>query len=108
MVAEMLHHGKIVGNEQIGQLILFPEIQQQVADLGMDGHIQGRGGFVADDELCIGDQGAGNGRPLALSPGKLKNVPIQILPGQSHLFQQFSRPLPEDILISLPGDVQGF
>ncbi len=54
--ADMMDHRKIMRNEQIGQVMLFPQIHQQVQDLGLDGHIQGGHRLVRDDELRIKNQ----------------------------------------------------
>ena len=95
-----------MGNEQIGQAVFLPQIQQQIADLGVDGHIQCGSRLVADDQLRFCNQRPGNGNPLALAAGKLEDVPVQILTGQAYLFQQFRRPIPEDAFISLSSQVQ--
>ena len=49
-MADVLDHGEVVGDEQVGQTVLGLEVHQQVYDLGLDGNIQSGDGFVGDDE----------------------------------------------------------
>ena len=43
-------------------------------DLGLDGHVQGRGGLVADQDLRIAGHGDGDDHPLAHAAGKLMGI----------------------------------
>ena len=106
MLRDMLDQGQIVGDEQIRQTEFLPQIQEQITDLGMDGHVKGGCRLIADDEFRIGDQCPGDGNSLALSAGELKHVPIQVTEGKSHLFHQSGGTLSEDTLIPLTGDIQ--
>ena len=65
--ADMLHHRKIVGDEQIGQAALLLGVHEQVEDLGLDGNVQGRHGFVGHHELRVHHQGPGDADALALA-----------------------------------------
>ena len=47
----LLHHGKVVGDEEIGQVQLVFQIAQQVQDLRLDGHVEGADRLVANDEF---------------------------------------------------------
>ena len=35
-IAEVLHHGQVVGDEQVGQVELRPQVRQQIQDLRLD------------------------------------------------------------------------
>ncbi len=52
-IGNMLHHTQIVGDKQVGQLILLLQVLQKVNDLCLNGHIQSRHRLVADHELRI-------------------------------------------------------
>ena len=92
VLGNMFDQGQIVGNKQIGQPEFLPQIQKQIADLGMDGHVQSGGRLIADDQLRIGDESPGDGNSLALAAGELEDIPIQIPERQSHLFHQSGGP----------------
>ena len=49
-------------------------LRQQGQDLGLDGHIQGGGGLIGDEQLRVAGQGHGNEDPLAQAAGKLVRV----------------------------------
>ena len=69
-VGDVAHHGKIVGDEQIGDAAFLLQAAQQVQHLCTDGHIQCADGLIGNDELRLHDQGPGNADALALSAGK--------------------------------------
>ncbi len=63
----MLYHAQIVGDEDIGQVEVALQVLQEVEHLRLDGNIQGRHRLIADDQLGVQSQGAGNADALALS-----------------------------------------
>ncbi len=67
----MLDHGEVVADEDVGEVEVAPELGQQVEDLRLHGDIERAGRFVADDDLRLDDERAGNRHPLALSARKL-------------------------------------
>ena len=77
-VGDMLHHGQIVGDEQIGELILLLQLLQQIDDLRLDGHVQGGHGLIADDELRLQSQGPGDTDALTLAAGELMGIAILV------------------------------
>ena len=68
------HHPQVVGDEQDGHPGLALEALEQAQDLGLDGHVQGRGGLVGDEELRVPGQGHGDHDPLLHAPGELVGV----------------------------------
>jgi hypothetical protein len=46
----MSQHGKVVGDDQHGEVVLLFHADQQVDDLGLDGDIQGRYRLVGNDQ----------------------------------------------------------
>ena len=59
--------GEIMRDEEIGKIELFLELLEQIEHLSLDGDIQGRNRFVADDEFGIERQRAGNADALPLA-----------------------------------------
>ena len=61
---------------------------QQVDDLCLDGDVQRRDRLIADDELRVHSQGAGDADPLPLAAGKLVGVPAHVVGLEAHRLQQ--------------------
>ena len=91
-VGDMPDHGQVVGNEHIGQAEVALQLAQQVDDLGLDGHVKGGHGLVADHAVRVQGQGAGNGHALALAPGKLVGVAPGQLGPQAHALHKLRQP----------------
>src|SRR5699024_19579 len=68
------HHAKIVGDEHDGGVDLLLELHQKIQDLRLDGHVQGGGGLVGDDEAGVTGQGDGDHHSLAHAAGELVGV----------------------------------
>ena len=68
----MADNGEVVGDEQIGQAILFLQIEQQVDDLPLI-DVERRNGLVADDEFRLAAS-AGQWPPLVLAARQLVRV----------------------------------
>ena len=78
LVADLGHHAQVVGDDhQAARGTLEPP--HDVQDLGLDGHVQRRGGLVGDEEGGVVDDGHGDHHPLPHPAGKL--VGILVDPG---------------------------
>ena len=91
-VAQVPHHGQVVGNEHVGQAEFVLQVPQKIEHLGLDGHIQSRDRLVADHQLGVQGQGSGHGHPLALASGKFVGIALGVGRGQAHQFEQFLNP----------------
>jgi len=47
---------------------ILPEPLHQIEDLGLDGHIEGRGGFIGDEQAGAARQSHGDHHPLTNTP----------------------------------------
>ena len=56
----MLDDTEIVADEEIRQVELGPQVHEQVDDLGLYGDVERRDGLIANEELGIDGEGAGN------------------------------------------------
>ena len=86
-VGDVLDHGQVVGDEQIGRAGLLLDILHQVDYLCLNGHIQRRDALVRDDELGVHDEGAGNAHALTLTAGELVGGSARRAPGQGRPWQ---------------------
>jgi len=69
-VRNVLDDAEVVSHKQIGQPVLFLEVLQQIEGLRLDGDVQGGNGLVADHQLRVERQGAGDADALTLTAGK--------------------------------------
>ena len=52
-VGDMLDNAQVMADEQVGQLVLFLQVLEQVDDLRLNGHVQCGNRLVADDKLGV-------------------------------------------------------
>src|SRR3989449_5216330 len=81
--SDVLDDGQIAGDEEVGEPELRLEVFEQVDDLRLDGHVQGRDGLVRDDELRAHRERARDADALALTAGELVRVPTQVVGRQA-------------------------
>jgi hypothetical protein len=77
-----------VGDEDAGETLGFLEIEEQVDDLGLDGDIERRDGFVGDDQAGRKHQGTGEADALALTAGELVREPAEKVGFEPDLAEQ--------------------
>jgi len=73
-IGDMLHHGEVVGNENVGQAKPVLQIAQQVEHLRADRDIERGYRLVANDKLRLDRKSARDGDALALAAGKLVRI----------------------------------
>ena len=95
-VGDVAHHQQVVGDEEVGQAHLLLQLAKHVDDLRLNGHVKGGDGLVADDELGVHGQGAGDADALALTAGELVRVAARVLGVEAHAVHQL-----EDALLAL-------
>ena len=66
-VADALHHGDVVADEEIGEPQFLLQVQHQVDDLRLDRDVERRHGLVGDDQLRRQRQGACDAQSLPLA-----------------------------------------
>jgi len=66
-IAHMLHNTHVMGNEKIGQIELTLKFPQQIKNLGLDRHVEGRNRFIAYDQIGLASQSPGNDDALTLT-----------------------------------------
>ena len=72
----MAHDREVVGDEEVGQAELLLQLLQQVDDLRLDRHVERRHRLVADDEVRLDRERAGDADALALAAGELVRVAV--------------------------------
>ena len=96
IVRHLGHHPQVVGDVDDRDAPLLLDAADQLQDLGLDGHIQGGGGLVADQQVGVAGQGDGDDHTLAHAARQLMGVILHPLfsVGDAHLFQQGDGLLP--------------
>ena len=92
-IGNMAHHQQIVGNEQVGQIQLILQVVKHIDDLRLNGHVQRRYRFIANDELRVHRERAGNADALALTAGKFVRIARSVLGIQPDVAQQLQNAL---------------
>ncbi|VTR69900.1 putative peptide transport system ATP-binding protein [Desulfosarcina cetonica] len=83
-------HPQVVGDQDQAGSLGFAQLLQKIHDFGLDGDVQGRGGFVGDDDRRIGEQGDGDDDALAHAARELVRILGQALFRRRNLdFSQF-------------------
>jgi hypothetical protein len=85
----MFDDSKVMGDEKVGKTQLISQVHQKVEDLGLDGDIESRDGFISNDQFRIEGDGPGNANPLALSTAELMGITKGILRMKANLFEKF-------------------
>ncbi len=107
-VADVFHHGQVMGNKQVGEPQFLLQFFQQVDHLGLDGHVQRGNRFVTDDKLRLHGQGPGNADTLALAAAELVGKSGSMLGVESHQFQQVVNAFATFFSLGKLMDIQGF
>ena len=93
-VADVAHDREIVRDEDVGQAELLLEIGEQVENLGLDRHVEGRDRLVAHHQLRPEGQGPSHPDPLPLTTRELRREPVEMLGVESdHLHEFLDLPL---------------
>jgi hypothetical protein len=103
VVREVLDHGQVVRDEEVGQPKAPLQIQQQVDDPGLDGDVQGRHWLVERQDLRLKREGPCDADALLLPAGELGRIPAGVLVAQADHLQQFDYPFVD----ALPGEAVG-
>ena len=89
----MTHDGKVVGDEQITDPGVAPDLREQIEHLGLDRDVEGRDGFVQDQYLRLGCKRASDRGTLALAADRPLRVGVPLSLVESHLVEQLIDPL---------------
>ena len=73
-VGDVLDHGEIVRDEDVGQPKPVLQLAQQVEDLRADRDVERRDRLVADDQFRLDRERAGDGDALALAAGEFVRI----------------------------------
>ena len=87
LVRHIADDGKIVRDEYIGSLAVALQIEEQLADRRLHGHVERGERLIAENEFRRGEESPGDRDPLLLPAGKLAGQAVLITGRQPHLLQ---------------------
>ena len=94
VIGDEFDHGKIVGDEEVGEVAPFLQFPKEVEDLGLHGDVHGGHALVADDELGFHGEGPGHAEALALASGELVRVAQKVFGGKADFLQKGNDAVP--------------
>ena len=90
-VTDPFDDGHVVADEQVGQLQALLQVEQQVADLRLDGDIERRNRLIRDDYLGIEHQRPRNRDALPLPAGEFVREAPHHVGRKPHLLEKIRR-----------------
>ena len=107
LVAHLRHDAQVVGDHDDGHAHLLLELLHELEDLGLDGHVKGRGGLVGNQDVRLAGKRHGDHDALAHAAGMLVRVLLHALLGlvDAHEAQHLDRAVPRLLLVAV--GVQG-
>ena len=84
----MPDHAEVVADEQVGEPELGAQVVEQVDDLGLDRDVERRDRLVADHQLRLERERAGDADPLALAAAHLVRIALGEAPRQAAVLEQ--------------------
>ena len=87
-VGDVLHHGEIVADEDVGEAKALLQLLHQVDDLRLDRHVERRHRLVGHDQARLDGQRAGDGDALALAAGEFVRIAPRMVGPQPYQLEQ--------------------
>ena len=75
-VGEVFHHAKVVGDEEVGEMVVAFEVVEQVEHLGLHRHVEGGYRLVANHQFGVEDEGACDADALPLAAAEFVRVAV--------------------------------
>ena len=91
VVGDVSHHGKVVGDEEIGESVLLLQVDQEVQDRGLDREVERRDRLVEHEKAGVEHEGASDGDALALAAGEHVRVAVVVFGPQPDLAEHLAR-----------------
>ena len=92
-VAQVADHAEVVRDEQVADAGRALQVDEQVEDLRLDGHVERRDRLVEHDDGGARREGARDRDALALPAGELQREPAQHIVRQADLVEQLAHAL---------------
>ena len=87
-MADMAHNGEVVCDEDVGEAEIGLQVFEQIDDLCLNRDVEGRNGFVADDQPGVERECASDAEALALPARKFVGIFFQGVGIETHAVKQ--------------------
>ena len=87
LVAALRHDAQVMGDEHHRRAEFLFQLVYHPHHLGLDGHVQGGGGLVGQQQLGVAGQGSGDNHPLLHAAGELMGIVPCPVGADAHLGQ---------------------
>ena len=74
IIRHLVDHAQVMGDEHDGRTVFLLQGVHQVQNLGLNGHVQGGGGLIGNQQLGLAGQGHGDHDTLAHTAGQLVGI----------------------------------
>jgi hypothetical protein len=91
-IGHLPYDAEVVRDEEISEAQPLLELHQQIDDLRLDRHVEGRDRLVADDEVWLERQRPGDADSLPLAARELVRMPTDMLPREADEVEKFCDP----------------
>ncbi|MNY00831.1 hypothetical protein D3C86_1333400 [compost metagenome] len=110
VVAHLGDDPQVVGDQHDGGTPLGADVAHQIEDLGLDGHVEGGGGLVGDEQLGLAREGHGDDDALAHAARELVGVVVHAAggPGDADGFEHLDGALAGGGAVDLLVEHDGF
>jgi hypothetical protein len=98
LIRKITDNAKVMTDEQQARLIVALQLEQEIQDGSLYGHIERRGDLIANNQLRPAGKGPGNGDTLALAAAELCR-----LAARSYLIQPDRTQQHIHLIFHLPG-----
>ena len=102
VVAHVFDHGHVVRDEEVGEVVFFLEVLEQVDDLRLHRDIESTDRLVAHDEARLHGQCPGDADALALAATEFVRVAVEMFGLQADLPEQLGTALFALFAVELP------
>jgi len=86
-VGHLRHDAHVVRDEHDGRAKLRAHLVDELQDLGLDGHVEGRGGLVADEQRRLAGKRHGDHDALAHATRQLEGIGLEDLLGSGDAYE---------------------
>ena len=93
-MAHRFDDGEVVANEDERQTPIALQVEKQIQNLRLNRNVERRDGFVANQQVRTGDQGAGNVQTLPLTAGEFVRIAGEKGEGQAGRVEGLIHALP--------------
>jgi hypothetical protein len=76
-MAEGTDCAQVMGDEEVCDSHLFLQSPQQINNVDTNRHVEGRGGFIQNDQVWVGNERTGDAHPLPLPTGELMGMAVK-------------------------------